>query len=259
METISENDPTTVDNPTNRCADSVFMELSAETFRNVGGNKQCTINSILTIAKATVKLGTQNQKVDFGITQGTLQLELTGCHSIPDPYIKFSNISSNQHLEPNADNEIDDILENISPPTHSKKLASLLEKVGISNINKKDNDELFEQLEEDYITETDINVKGTPQNPSWEFRINPHQDNFFLNQSFSSNNLTRLQIQDKSAVIAATFSIPLNGIYIIDSDYIPDDLGPEKTALIKAVLRKQIWSNYFFPHVSSQTIKLHSQ
>jgi len=256
METISEKDPTIVDTPKNRCTDSVFMELSVEPCRDSNEKNQYSINSILTIARATIKLGKQGHMVEFGITQGTLQLALEGCYSVPDPYIKFANTSSEQPLVPATDREIDDVLENVSPPTHSKKLAGLLEKAGISNIKKKDNNELFEQLEEDYINETDSNVKGTPQNPLWEFRTNPNNDEFFLDQSFSSENLALLKIQEDTAMIVATFSIPLEGIYIIDSDYIPPDLGPEKTALIKAILRKHIWTSYFFPHVSSQTIKI---
>jgi len=232
------------------------MELSVEPCLESKDEKTYTINSILTIARATIRLGKQAHKVNFGITQGTLQLTLKGCHSIPDPYMKFANISSDQQSAPTTDKHIDDILENISPPTHSKKLAGLLEKVGISNIKKKDNNELFEQLEEEYISDTDVNVKGTPQNPLWEFRANIHNDEFFLEQSFSSESLAHIQILEDSATIEATFSIPLDGIYIIDSDYLQSDLSPEKRMLIKTVLRKHIWTDYFLPHVSSQTIKI---
>jgi len=256
METISEKDPSTVDNPTNRCTNSVFMELSVEPFGDSNDSQIYIINSILTIAKATIKLGKQNNKVGFGITHGSLELSMKGCHSIPDPYMKFAQSSPDQQITPATDSDIDDILENISPPTHSKKLAGLLEKVGISNIKKKDNNELFEQLEEDYINETDVNAKGTPQNPSWEFRANIHNDELFLEQSFSSENLAHVKVHGDSATIEANFSIPLDGIYIIESDYIPSDLSPEKSILIKTVLRKHIWTNYFYPHVSSQTITI---
>jgi len=194
--------------------------------------------------------------VEFGITQGTLQLALEGCYSVPDPYIKYAKASPEHPLVPATDSEIDDILENISPPTHSKKLAGLLEKVGISNTKKKDNDELFELLEEDYINETDNNVKGTPQNPLWEFRANYNNNEFFLDDSFSTENLALINIQEDTAKIDATFTIPLEGIYIINSDYITPDLGSEKTALIKVILRKHIWTSYFLPHASSQIIKI---
>ena len=256
METISEKDPSTVGNPKNRCTNSVFMELSVESCQDSEDDKKYAIKSILTIARATITLGKQAHKVNFGITQGTLQLALKRCHSIPDPYMKFADISSGQHSVPTTDKHIDDILENISHPTHSKKLAGLLEKVGISNIKKKDNNELFEQLEEEYINETDVNVKGTPQNPLWEFRANIHNEELFLEQSFSSENLAYIQVLEDSATIDATFSIPLGGIYIIDSDYIPSDLSSEKKILIKTILRKHIWTDYFSPHVSSQTINI---
>ena len=261
MDIIVEQNHITAETPTNRCANCVFMDLNIIHDHSLANSRLYTIRNVLNISKATVELGPESRKVEFGIGQGLLQLELAGCHSIPDPYIKFDDsfisYSSGSNIE--QEQEIDDILNGIPSTPQSKTITGLLQKVGIPGHKRKQPVDLYEvneEVEENEMPHSDLSAKGTPQSPTWEFRALERSIGCYIDQTYNNDKFAHLQLTDDIAVIKASFKVPLKALYIIHSDFIPADISPEKHALIKAVLRKHIWSKYFNPCISTQLLTI---
>ena len=261
MDIIAEKNHITAETPTNRCASCVFMELSITHDHSPANSELFIIRNVINISKATIELGSESHRVEFGINQGTLQLELAGCHSIPDPYIRFDDSFISSSSEPNIEQEqeIDNILSSIPSTQQSKTITGLLQKVGIPTHKQKQSVDLYElseESEEDEMPDSDLCVKGTPQSPIWEFRVHESSVGRYIDQSYNNDTFAHLQLTDDIAVIKASFKVPLKALYIVHSDFIPADIGPEKHALIKAILRKHIWSKYFNPCISTQLLTI---
>ncbi|MCC5896761.1 MAG: hypothetical protein JJU32_02440 [Phormidium sp. BM_Day4_Bin.17] len=199
--------------------------------------------------KLTLSLNTQEEqlpggKIRFGITQGTLRLQLTNCKS---PYERRF---FKRPLQPRLQIEKQTRASRVRKRTNSSSIKPNEAEAKLGS----DREERNEETQKIILDVYQIDTKGNEDYPCWEFRVKTGEP--CLQGVLEQEPLAGIEVLGTPCQIEARFTTSERYLYFEGVGGIwPSDISPNKMAILEKLIFSKILYSRFNPYLSYQEIR----
>jgi len=232
-------------NAENKSPDCVFLNLHPALESQGWQRKKPDVIAL----KLTLSLNTQEEqlpggKIRFGITQGTLRLQLTNCKS---PYERRF---FKRPLQPKLQIEQQTRTSRVRKRTNSSSIKPNEAEAKLGS----DREERNEDTQKIILDVYQIDTKGNEDYPCWEFRVKTGEP--CLQGVLEQEPLAGIEVSETPCQIEARFTTSERYLYFEGVGGIwPSDISPNKMAILEKLIFSKILYSRFNPYLSYQEIR----